>query len=76
MPPRRKAVARDAVNRCQELGNQARNEKQKSLLLTEVARLRGNVEAAQLCQDSAKLVKKSEDLLARSKKIREDRRAS
>jgi len=69
-----KAAPLDIVSRSRILRNQAANEQQKSLLLSELARLKDHVHrSSELCRQSDELLRKSRIL---REKLRRPRRAS
>lgn len=69
MPSGSNVPASDAVRRAHDVGNQACNEKQKSLLLAEVARMQ---DSSRLIEESRKLIKRTRKTVTRSRTLRSD----
>ncbi|HEV2117072.1 MAG TPA: hypothetical protein VGR48_13665 [Terriglobales bacterium] len=68
--PRRKPPTSETIAAFHDLVDQIRNEQQKAILLTEVARLRGKVRSKELRRQMIKLLTASHDLRRRSKNLR------
>lgn len=75
MPSRRKGPSSDPIARSRELGNQSRNEQQKAIFLSEVARIRGKLKCPELCRQSDELVRESQKLRQHSRELRSKRPA-
>ncbi len=73
-PPRK--LSREEIALSKQLINRSRNEAQKTVLLVEVARLRGLINAAELCQKSEKLVSKSKELCGKNQGFTKTRKTS
>ena len=75
MPSTPKPFTSDLISRARELENDARNEQQKSLLLSVVARTEASVDSPRLLKKNYELVQQSCRLMERSKALRNHRRS-
>ena len=67
---RRKPLSAETIAVFHDLVDQIRNEQQKAVLLTEVARLRGKVRSKELRRQMVKLLAVSHDLRRQSRNLR------
>lgn len=70
MSPSRKPSPPEPVRHARDLENTARNERQKAILLFEVARLRTMVSSSTLIPESEKLLQQSRHASERARRLR------
>ena len=68
-PRREPPTSEETIAAFHDLLDQIRNEQQKAILLTEVARLRGKVRSKELRRQMVKLLAASHDLRRRSRNL-------
>ncbi len=70
MSASRKPSISEHVLHARDLKNAARNEQQKAIFLSEVARIRARVSSSTLIPESEKLPRQSRKAMARAKQLR------